>query len=127
MSTQMHVLIAEDNIPNQRIITHILKSFGCTVAVATNGAEALAAMEEQQFALVLMDVRMPEMDGIEATRLARLRLPAEAQPAIYALTAGVSEAERNACIEAGMNGFVAKPIDRAELTALLADLTPHTT
>jgi CheY-like chemotaxis protein len=125
VSAPLQILLAEDNIPNQRIIAIVLKNLGCEVESVTTGREALEAMDHKRFDLVLMDIRMPEMDGIEATRLARSRQANGVQLPIYALTAGIPEDERQMCINAGMDGFVSKPVDRNEVAALLAQLAAN--
>ena len=115
----LRILIAEDNAVNRKVLVRLLTGMGCSVDAVENGLEALDAVREQRYDVVLMDVRMPEMDGITATR--RLRetvLPAECPP-VYAITAGVSESERRECLAAGMVGFVAKPVQVGELRALL--------
>lgn len=119
------VLLAEDNLPNQKIILYLLREIGCDVEAVETGVKALAALHRRPFDLVLMDVRMPEMSGIEATQHLRRELPPEAQPVVYALTAGVGEDEVQACLAAGMNGFLAKPVVRAELAALCATHWPQ--
>ena len=114
------VLVAEDNVLNQRIIAHVLRGLGCDVELVETGVQAVAALTQKHYDLVLMDVRMPEMDGLEATRQVRRMLPADAQPRIYALTAGTSQEERDECVDAGMDGFLAKPIQREQLAELCA-------
>jgi CheY-like chemotaxis protein len=112
------VLLAEDNLPNQKIVLHLLRELGCEAEAVDTGGKVLEALKRRPFDLVLMDVRMPEMDGIEATRRLRRELPREAQPIVYALTAGVAENEVQLCLDAGMDGFLSKPVVRAELAAL---------
>ncbi len=116
------VLVAEDNDLNQRIIVRMVRGLGCQVETAATGLEVLRALEARRFDVVLMDIRMPDMNGLEATRLIRRDLPADRQPHIYALTAGVAPDERQACFDAGMEGFVAKPLVIEQLAALLAGL-----
>ena len=121
-ASSLRVLVAEDNVLNQKVIVRLVRSLGCAVEVAANGLEVLAACRTCRFDLVLMDIRMPEMDGLEAARRLRAELPAGQQPHIYALTAGIAPEDRQACFEAGMEGFVAKPVLREDLQALLAGL-----
>ena len=121
-ASSLRVLVAEDNALNQKVIVRLVRSLGCEVEVAANGYEVLAACRTCRFDLVLMDIRMPEMDGLEAARLLRAELPIEQQPHIYALTAGIAPEDRQACFEAGMEGFVAKPVLREDLAALLGGL-----
>jgi CheY-like chemotaxis protein len=117
------VLVAEDNPLNQKIIVRMVHSLGCRVDAAATGYEVVAAVRARHYDLVLMDVRMPDMNGLEATRLIRAELPPERQPLIYALTAGVGPDERQTCFDVGMDGFVAKPVNLEQLALLLATLT----
>jgi CheY-like chemotaxis protein len=121
------VLVADDGIDNQRLIERILQVAGLQVEVVDNGAAAvervLQAASQQPFDAVLMDMQMPVMDGLEATRT--LRDQGYAGP-IIALTANVLPEDRERCAEAGCTGFAGKPIDRAHLyDALGAALTKH--
>lgn len=104
------ILIVEDNRINQRVSMQILKRLGYQADVAANGREALDALARQRYDLVLMDVQMPVMDGLEATRLIRTRYPAETQPYIIALTAGATVQDRQRCLHAGMDAYLSKPI-----------------
>jgi CheY-like chemotaxis protein len=113
------VLVAEDNALNQKIVAHMLRGLPCEVEIVDIGAKAVAAVAHKRYDVVLMDNRMPEMDGLEATRRVRRLLPVGAQPRIYALTAGTWQEERQECTDAGMDGFLAKPLRRDELAALV--------
>ena len=106
-----HVLIAEDLDVNQRLIKAMLKLLGCTTETACNGREALERLDGQLFDLILMDVRMPEMNGLEATRHIRERFAGReaSRPRILAVTANSMPEDRDRCFEAGMDGFLAKP------------------
>jgi signal transduction histidine kinase/CheY-like chemotaxis protein/ligand-binding sensor domain-containing protein len=115
------VLLAEDNAVNQRVALLMLRRLGLQADLAANGLEALQALERQAYDLVLMDVQMPELDGIEATRRVRAELPADRQPYIVALTAGVSGPERERCLVAGMDAFMAKPFQPAQLAEALRE------
>jgi PAS domain S-box-containing protein len=106
----MSILIAEDNMINQKLIVRILKSFGQEVDVTTNGKEALQAVHQKKYDIVLMDVQMPEMDGNEATRRIRREVLHENQPVIIAMTAHALQGDREKCLEAGMNDYMSKPI-----------------
>ena len=123
----LRVLLAEDNPVNALLIRELLRRRGHTVHEVTTGTAAVAAMEEDRFDLVLTDIHMPGMDGIEATRAirrneqagSRLRTP------IVALTADALETGKRACQEAGMDGFLTKPVDPAELEEMFLMLFPN--
>jgi signal transduction histidine kinase/CheY-like chemotaxis protein len=106
----MRILLAEDNRVNQKVATHLLSKLGYTIDAVANGLEVLHAIRNHAYDLILMDVQMPELDGIEATRSIRSDGVTSRQPLIYALTAGVTEEEQQRCIEVGMDGFIHKPI-----------------
>jgi CheY-like chemotaxis protein/HPt (histidine-containing phosphotransfer) domain-containing protein len=115
----LRILLAEDNSINQRVGLLLLERMGYIADVAGNGVEALDALRRQPYDLILMDVQMPVMDGLEATRRIRAELPVERQPRIVALTANVLREQREACFSAGMDDFVQKPILFADLRAAL--------
>jgi CheY-like chemotaxis protein len=115
------ILLAEDNVVNQKVAVKILARLGYTVDVAANGQEAVVAVQRQPYDVVLMDMHMPEMDGLEATRTIRETLPPERQPAIIAMTAAATLEERQACQVAGMDAFVSKPVQLEQLTIALAE------
>ncbi len=117
----LRVLLVEDNAFNQQVALQMLASLGCPADLAADGRAAVAAVEQRDYELVLMDVQMPVMDGIQATRLIRA-LRDRPQPHIYAMSASVLDDERSACIAAGMDGHLAKPFRRAELGRLLREL-----
>jgi PAS domain S-box-containing protein len=115
------ILVAEDNITNQEVALGVLRKLGMRAEVAANGVEAIKALESVAYDLVLMDMHMPEMDGIEATR--RIRDPRSSvlnrSIPIVAMTANAMQRDRERCLAAGMNGFVAKPVSPADLRAVL--------
>jgi len=116
-----HVLIVEDNATNQMLIAAYLDKFGLSHATAANGREALEMAQKSAFNLVLMDVMMPEMDGLEATRRIReLEGPAARMP-IVALTANAMAGDRETYLEAGMDGYVSKPINAPDLFHSMAE------
>ncbi len=147
LRTCLHVLLAEDNPVNQRLTVRLLEKRGHTVVVAANGTEALAALEREPFDVVLMDVQMPEMDGLEATVEIRRReraageldLVKRAAPAardalherretphhipIIAMTAHAMQGDEERCLQAGMDAYVAKPIRSEELLKKIDQLT----
>ncbi len=108
VSNPLQILVAEDNLINQKLIVKILVKLGFMPQIAQNGVEVLSLLEKTNFDLVLMDVQMPEMDGLEATRL--IRLSAKHQPAIVAMTANAMTEDREKCISAGMDDYLSKPL-----------------
>ncbi len=117
--TPLRVLLVEDNVVNQRVAMRILEKLGFRPDLASNGVEAVQAVTRQRYDVVLMDVQMPEMDGLEATRVIRRTLPAERQPRIVAMTAGAFREERERCLDSGMDDYLAKPIQPQDLLAAL--------
>lgn len=105
---ELRVLLAEDNFINQRVGLRQLQKLGCFVKVAENGREVLNILEAESYDVIFMDLSMPEVDGIEATRVILDRY--EHPPYIIALTANAMEQNRTACLEAGMRDFLPKPI-----------------
>jgi len=114
----LSVLLVEDNPVNQTVIEAMLRSLGYQVTLVADGAQAVSAVQRESFAAVLMDCRLPIMDGYEATRRIR-KLAAMGQVPIIALTANALQGDREACLQAGMNDYLAKPFKRAELQELL--------
>ena len=119
----LNILLAEDSLVNQKLATLLLKEHGHQVTVANNGREALARIETEQFDLILMDVQMPEMDGLEATEKIRVweRHTASHVP-IIAMTAHALKGDRERCLAAGMDAYVAKPIRAEELFQTIASI-----
>jgi signal transduction histidine kinase/CheY-like chemotaxis protein len=118
----LDVLLAEDNPVNRTLAVRLLERRGHRVACAANGVEAVALWKARRFDLVLMDVQMPEMDGLAATRAIReLELAAGRRAPIVAVTAHASSEDRARCLEAGMDGFLAKPIQPAELYRVVSE------
>ncbi len=115
----LRVLVAEDNFVNQRVVTAILERVGHKVTVVSNGKEALDAIEERDFDVVLMDCQMPEMDGYTATRALRARERNGRRTRVVALTANVFEEDRRRAYEAGMDAWLAKPFRRGDLLRAL--------
>jgi signal transduction histidine kinase/CheY-like chemotaxis protein/HPt (histidine-containing phosphotransfer) domain-containing protein len=121
---QASVLLAEDNEVNQRIAVKMLEKMGCRVDVAVNGQRALEALEGTRYDLVLMDCQMPEMDGFEATRAIRAREGDGHRTPIVAMTANAMAGDRERCLEAGMDGYLTKPVRPDELTAAVSRWLP---
>ncbi len=115
----LRILLAEDNLINQKVGLRILERLGYAADVAANGIEVLAALRRQPYDLVLMDVQMPEMDGVEATHQIRQSFAAEEQPTIIALTANALDGDRERFLQAGMDDYLSKPVRIEALTAVL--------
>jgi CheY-like chemotaxis protein len=113
------ILLVEDNKINQKLVLMLLQRLGYSVELAENGVEGVAAAKQQRYALILMDMQMPEMDGLEATRQIRSGPGLNSDSPIVALTANAMQADQEACREAGMNDFLTKPFNRATLITCL--------
>jgi len=116
----LSILLAEDNIINQKVAQHILGRLGYFPDLAADGVEVLDALSRQSYDVVLMDMHMPKMDGMEATRIIRERFPPSQQPAIIAVTADAMQGDRERCLAAGVDNYLSKPIGIKELSAILA-------
>ena len=114
------ILLVEDNPVNQKIALRYLELMGYRADAVGNGLEALHALRERNYHLVIMDVQMPEMDGFEATRQIRTIISPERQPVIIALTANALQGDRERCIEVGMNDYLTKPVKIDELQAAIS-------
>jgi PAS domain S-box-containing protein len=116
----VHLLLAEDNAVNQKVALHMLRNLGLAADVAGNGVEVLEAVGRQTYDIILLDVQMPEMDGLEAARRLKALYPDPAQrPWMIALTANAMQGDRELCLAAGMDDYLAKPIKAPALTAAL--------
>ena len=120
----LRILLAEDHATNQKLMLLMLERLGYRADVAANGLEVLAALELLPYDVILMDIQMPEMDGLEATRQIRLRWTAEKGPRIIAMTANVMKEDREAYITAGMDDYLGKPVRVEELIAVLSKCRP---
>ncbi|MEO6852233.1 MAG: response regulator, partial [Mucilaginibacter sp.] len=116
------ILVAEDNLINQKLIMRILNKLGYQPDMAGNGVEVLQKMERKTYDVVLMDVQMPEIDGLEAT--AAIRAKTWQQPFIIAMTANAMSGDKEICIKAGMDEYIAKPMKLQELVDMLKEVQP---
>jgi CheY-like chemotaxis protein len=122
-ASRLRVLLAEDNPVNQRLAVRLLEKQGHAVVIVGDGRQALAALEADTFDVVLMDVQMPEMDGVAATTALRQREQASgAHIPVLAMTAYAMKGDRERCLEAGMDGYLSKPIQPSELWQALAEI-----
>ncbi|HXE14099.1 MAG TPA: two-component regulator propeller domain-containing protein [Bryobacteraceae bacterium] len=115
----LRILLVEDNLINQKVAVRLLQRLGYRPDVVGNGLEGLKAVETTDYDIVIMDVQMPEMDGLEATRAIRERLPVERQPRIIGMTANAFESAKQECYTAGMDDYVSKPFTLEDLAAAL--------
>jgi CheY-like chemotaxis protein len=106
----LRILLAEDNVVNQKLAMRLLQQMGYRADLAGNGVEAVESVQRQAYDVVLMDVQMPELDGLDATRQIRALLPNGERPRIVAMTANAMQGDREMCIEAGMDDYLTKPI-----------------
>jgi len=119
-SVPLDILLVEDNPVNQKVALHLLERLGFHADAVGNGLEAVRTLQQRDYDLVFMDVQMPEMDGMTATREIRAKLPASRQPKIIALTANAIQGDRERCLAAGMDAYIAKPVKLDELHAVIA-------
>ncbi|HEX9092032.1 MAG TPA: response regulator, partial [Anaerolineales bacterium] len=115
----LRILLAEDNVVNQKLALRLLSQMGYRADVAANGLEVLQAVNRQPYDVILMDVQMPEMDGLEATRRLCAELSSEKRPRIIAMTANAMQGDREMCLKAGMDDYLSKPIRVDELVTAL--------
>jgi CheY-like chemotaxis protein len=119
----LRILLVEDNMINQQLALIILSRMGYSPGVAINGKEVLDRLRDEYFDLILMDIQMPEMDGLEATRVIRTTL--SVQPLIIAMTANTANNNREDCLAAGMNDYLTKPVNLDELVHILEKWGRH--
>jgi signal transduction histidine kinase/CheY-like chemotaxis protein len=119
----LRILLAEDNLVNQKVALLMLQRLGYGADVVENGLEALEALQRQEYDLVLMDVQMPKMDGLEAVRVIRRDYSPEQCPRIVAMTANAMQGDREECLQAGMDDYISKPIQMQDLIRILTQ--PH--
>ena len=117
-NSSVNILLVEDNKVNQKVALLTLKKLGYQADVANNGLEALAKLEDKSYELILMDVQMPEMDGLTATQI--IRRENQTRPLIIGLTANAFTEDKEKCLAAGMDDYITKPISLAQMEATLA-------
>lgn len=125
MEERLEILLVEDNLLNQRIVTFSLKKYNHNVVIANNGVEAIELFRERKFDVILMDIMMPVMDGLEATvkiREIETSENIEKRTPIIALTANTMDNDRDKCISYGMDEFMAKPFDIEKLKTIFEEL-----
>ena len=115
----LRILLAEDNVVNQKLAMRLLQQMGYRADLASNGIEAIECVDRQIYDVVLMDVQMPEMDGLEASRQITKRWPAAGRPRIVAMTANAMQGDREMCLQAGMDDYLTKPIRVDQLVEAL--------
>ncbi|GAC1459940.1 MAG: hypothetical protein NVS2B14_06280 [Chamaesiphon sp.] len=116
----LRILIAEDNLVNQKVALQVLKRLGYHADVVNNGLEVLDLLHRQTYDVILMDVQMPEMDGIDTTRYIKNEWKSEKRPWIIAITANTMQGHREICLEAGMDDYLTKPLRVNELSQALS-------
>jgi CheY-like chemotaxis protein len=121
----LSVLLAEDNAVNQKVALRFLERMGYNADAVGNGLEAVNALQARHYDLVLMDLQMPEMDGLEASRKIRRTLTPERQPKIIALTANAMQGDREICLDAGMDDYISKPVKMHEIVAAIRRQFPQ--
>jgi CheY-like chemotaxis protein len=120
----LRIMVTDDNPVNRKVALSLLKRLGSMADSTANGKDLLERLQGSDYDVVFMDVQMPEMDGLEATRRIRVQLPAARQPRIVAMTAAAFPEDRARCLEAGMDDYVAKPVSMDELAAVLRRARP---
>ena len=115
----LSILVVEDNLVNQKVALRFLERLGYRADAVANGVEAVRALEDRPYDLVFMDLQMPEMDGFEASRELRRLLPEERRPVIVALTANALQGDREACLAAGMDDYITKPVKLADIATVI--------
>jgi CheY-like chemotaxis protein len=118
----LRILLAEDNVVNQKLALRLLQQMGYRADLASNGIEAVESVERQVYDVVLMDVQMPEMDGLEASRRITQRWPSAKRPRIVAMTANAMQGDRELCLQAGMDHYLTKPIRVDQLVQALEEV-----
>jgi CheY-like chemotaxis protein len=120
----LRILLAEDNVVNQKLALRLLQRMGYRADLASNGIEAIECIARQPYDVVLMDVQMPEMDGMDATRQICARFASNNRPRIVAMTANAMQGDRDECLAAGMDDYISKPIRVHDLLSALQHSRP---
>ena len=120
----LRIILDEDNVVNQKLALRLLDRMGYRADLAANGLEVIDTLERQVYDVVLMDIQMPEMDGLEASRQITTRWAGNTRPAIIAMTASAMEGDREAALAAGMDHYITKPIRVEELISALYQVKP---
>jgi CheY-like chemotaxis protein/nitrogen-specific signal transduction histidine kinase len=120
----LRILLAEDNLVNQKVAIHMLKRIGYQADIAMNGVEVLDRLQHHDYDVILMDLQMPQMDGIEATKRILAEFPGHRCPTIIAMTANALEGDRQECLDAGMHDYVTKPVKIEQLAHALSQCQP---
>lgn len=115
----LRILLAEDDLINQKVAEGMLALLGHKADIAVNGLEALEALERKTYDVVLLDVQMPELDGLETARRIRQRWTGSERPWVIGVTANVVKGDRETCLAAGMDDYMTKPVDRDKLGSAL--------
>ncbi|NJO78981.1 MAG: response regulator [Cyanobacteria bacterium RM1_2_2] len=121
----LRILVAEDNVVNQKVVLKLLERLGYKADVAQNGLEVLDLLSRQAYDVILMDVQMPEMDGLTTARQIRQRYPVAQRPRMIAVTASAMQGDREECIQAGMHDYLSKPLRPDSLYAALQQCRLH--
>jgi CheY-like chemotaxis protein len=125
MRHPLRILVAEDNVVNQKLALRILQQMGYRADLASNGLEAIESVRRQTYDVVLMDVQMPEMDGLDAAREICARWQPNERPRIVAMTANAMQGDRDMCLAAGMDDYLTKPIRVERLVEALNQVRPR--
>lgn len=115
----LRILLAEDNVVNQKVAVYMLARLGYRIDVVANGLEVLVSLQNQHYDVILVDIQMPEMDGFEATKLICTQWTPEERPYIIAMTANALSGDADRCLAAGMDGYISKPVQIEKLVQAL--------
>lgn len=121
----LRILLVEDNAFNRKVALRFLQKIGYQADIATTGLEALQVLKERHYDAILMDVQMPDMDGMETTRHIREQWPPHQQPRIIAMTAHALRGDRERCLRVGMDDYISKPVQLDDLIAALERVLPR--